>query len=163
MNQSQRRATALTKDQINYIKGCARLQLAIWRLCHRDPLNALSDRNSLLVLRRAILTLKDTRDRLRKQYLRSYMQKWLKNSQMMTLSNARRQALLRARVNRLEALKRFLLSQALKNWRIKAARSVEDFLSRLGNFMRLMEAGARRKLYIYYGINERKYLVFLLD
>ena len=45
MNQSQRRATALTKDQINYIKGCARLQLAIWRLCHRDPLNALSDRN----------------------------------------------------------------------------------------------------------------------
>jgi hypothetical protein len=145
MNQSQRRATALTKDQINYIKGCARLQLAIWRLCHRDPLNALSDRNSLLILRRAILTLKDTRERLRKQYLRSYMQKWLKNSQMMTLSNARRQALLRARVNRLEALKRFLLSQALKNWRIKAARSVEDFLSRFGNFMRLMEAGARRK------------------
>ena len=145
MNQSQRRAAALTNDQISYIKGCSRLQAAIWRLLHRDPLNALSDRNSLSLLRRAILTLMDAREKLRKQMLRSKMQKWLKNAQMTTLSNARRQALLRSRVNRLEALKKFLLSQALKNWRIKAARSVEDFLNRLGNFMKLMEAGAKKR------------------
>ena len=145
MNQSQRRAAALTNEQISYIKGCSRLQQAIWRLLHRDPLSALSDQNNLSVLRKAILTLMDARDRLRKQMLRSKMQKWQKNAQMTTLSNARREALLRARVNRLEALKKFLLSQAVKNWRIKAARSVEDFLNRIGNFMKLLEAGAKKK------------------
>ena len=119
MNQSQRRATALTNEQIAYIKGCAKLQLSVWRICHRDPLKALSDQISQIILRQAILTLIETRQRLRKQYLRSNLQKWLKLAQMMTLSNARRQTLLRGRINRIEALKRFILSQSLKNWRIK--------------------------------------------
>ena len=141
MNQSQRRATALTNEQIAYIKGCARLQLSVWRLCHRDPLMALSDRVSKMILKKAVLILIETRQRLRRIYLRSYLQKWLKLAQMMTLSNSKRQALLRGRVNRMEALKRFILSQSLKNWRIKAARSVEDYLGRMGAFMKLMEAG----------------------
>ena len=145
MNQSQRRATALTNEQIAYIKGCARLQLSVWRLCHRDPLMALSDRVSKMILKKAVLILIETRQRLRRIYLRSYLQKWLKLAQMMTLSNSKRQALLRGRVNRMEALKRFILSQSLKNWRIKAARSVEDYLGRMGAFMKLMEAGLKKK------------------
>ena len=145
MNQSQRRATALTNEQIAYIKGCAKLQLSIWRICHRDPLMALSDRVSQMILRQAIMVLMETRQRLRKLYLRSNLQKWLKLAQMMTLSNSKRQTLLRGRVNRIEAFKRFILSQALKNWRIKAARSVEDYLGRMGAFMKLMEAGLKKK------------------
>ena len=145
MSQSQRRATALTNEQIAYIKGCARLQLSIWRLCHRDPLKALSERMSLYVLRQAIMTLMGIRERLRKQYLRSSLQKWSKLAKMMTFSNSKRETLLRGRINRLEALKKFILSQSLKNWRIKAARSAEDFLSRIGAFMKLMEAGVKKK------------------
>ena len=145
MNQSQRRATALTNEQIAYIKGCARLQLSIWRLCQRDPLKALSERISLYILRKAVLILMLTRERLRKQYLRSNLQKWLKLAQMMTLSNTKRQTLLRGRVNRIEAYKRFILSQSLKNWKIKTARSIEDFLGRIGAFMKLMEAGIKNK------------------
>ena len=146
MNKSQRRATALTNEQISYIKGCARLQLSLWRLCHRDPLKALSEKISQNILRNAILVLMETRERLRKQYLRSNLQKWLKLAQMMTLSNSKREALLRGRVNRIEAYKRFILSQTLKNWRIKAARSVEDFLGRIGAFMKLMEAGTKKRI-----------------
>ena len=145
MNQSQRRATALTSEQISYIKGCAKLQSSVWRLCHRDTLVALSDRIAKNKFQQAILALMDVRQRLRKQYLRNAIQKWNKLAQMTSLSNARRDALLRARINRVEAYKRFLLSQSLKNWRIKAARSVEDFLNRLGNFMKLMDAGLKKK------------------
>ena len=145
MNQSQRRATALTNEQISYIKGCARLQSAIWRLTHRDPLMALSDRMSKYVLRQAILTLIETRKRLRKQNLKSSLDKWAKNSQFMTFSNARRQALLKSCINRNEALKRFILSHYFKNWRNKCARSVEDFLGRIGAFMKLMESGIKRR------------------
>lgn len=145
MNHSQRRANTLTNEQISYINGCARLQLAIWRLTHRDPLMALSDRMSKYLLRQAIYILMDTRQRLRKQVLRAYTQKWLKNSQIMSMSNARRQAILRSCINRNEAFKRFILSQFFKNWRIKVARSVEDFLGRMGAFMKLMEAGIRNK------------------
>ena len=63
----------------------------------------------------------------------------------MTNYDARRQALLRSRINRNEALKKFILSQYFKNWRIKCARSVEDFLGRIGAFMKLMEAGIKNK------------------
>ena len=145
MSQSQRRATALTNEQIAYIKGCAKLQLSIWRLCHRDPLKALSERMSQLILRQAILTLMGVRERLRKQYLRSNLQKWSKLAKMMTFSNSKRETLLRGRINSLEALKKFILSQNIKNWRIKAARSGENYLSRIGAFMKLMEAGIKKK------------------
>ena len=145
MNQSQRRATALTNEQISYIKGCARLQSAIWRLTHRDPLMALSDRMSKYVLRQAILTLMETRKRLRKQNLKSFFDKWAKTTQLMSFSSARRQAILKSRINRNEALKRFILSQYFKMWRNKAARSVEDFLGRIGAFMKLMESGIKKR------------------
>jgi len=145
MNPSQRRATALTSDQIAYIKGCARLQDAVWRFCHRDPLMALSDKVSLNVLRQAIMDLMNAREKLRKQAIRTTLQKWIRNAQNMTVSNIRKQQLLRGRVNRIDAYKRFILSQALKNWRIKAARSVDDFLNRIGAFMKLMEAAAKKK------------------
>ena len=145
MNQSQRRATALTNEQISYIKGCARLQSAVWRITHRDPLMALSDKISLRVLRQAIMDLMNAREKLRKQVLKSTVQKWLKNAQLMSVSNLRRNQLLKSRINRLDAYKRFILSQAVKNWRINTARSVEDFLSRIGAFMKLMEAGAKKK------------------
>jgi hypothetical protein len=106
MNQSQRRATALTNEQISYIKGCARLQSAVWRITHRDPLMALSDKMSKYVLRQAILILIETRKRLRKQNLNSNLQKWLKTSQTLTNYDARRQALLRSLINRNEAFKK---------------------------------------------------------
>ena len=64
---------------------------------------------------------------------------------MNNLSNSRMEALLRARVNLLEALKKFLLSLSIKIWRIKITRSVEDFLSHIGNFMKLMKAGAKKR------------------
>ena len=55
------------------------------------------------------------------------------------------ESLRRARVNRLETLKKFLLSQAIKIWRIKITRSVEDFLNHIEDFMKLMKAGAKKK------------------
>jgi hypothetical protein len=106
---------------------------------------ALSDKMSKYVLRQAILILIETRKRLRKQNLNSNLQKWLKTSQTLTNYDARRQALLRSLINRNEALKKFILSQYFKNWRIKCARSVEDFLGRIGAFMKLMEAGIKNK------------------
>ena len=145
MNPSQKRASALSNEQIAYIKGCARLQLSIWKILHRDPLNALSDKVSLSIFRKGILALMECRERLRKQYLRTYLQKWLRLAQMVSLSNSKRETLLRGRIHRIEALKRFLLSQALKNWRSKAARTVEDFLGRIGAFMKLTEAGIKKR------------------
>ena len=145
MNPNQRRATALTSDQIAYIKGCSKLQVAVWKFCHRDPLMALSDKISLRVLRQAIMDLMNAREKLRKQVLKSTVQKWLKNAQLMSVSNLRRNQLLKSRINRLDAYKRFILSQAVKNWRINTARSVEDFLNRIGAFMKLMEAGTKKK------------------
>ena len=145
MNQSQRRATALTREQVSYIKGCEKLQSSIWRLCHRDTLKALSDRIASNKFQQAILVLMDARQRLRKQYLRNYLQKWNKLAQMMSLINYKRDALLKGRINRIEAYKRFLLSQALKNWRRKASRSVDDFLNRIGNFMKLMDSGLKKR------------------
>ena len=145
MNPNQRRATVFTSDQINYIKGCSKLQEAVWIFCNRDPFMALSDKISLRVLRQAIIDLMNAREKLRKQVLKSIVQKWLKNAQLMSVSNLRRNQLLKSRINRFDAYKRFILSQAVKNWRINTARSVENFLSRIGAFMKLMEAGAKRK------------------
>ena len=77
MNQSQRRANTLTNEQISYINGCAKLQLAIWRLTHRDPLMALSDRMSKYLLRQAINILMDTRQ-IKKTKFKSIYTKMVK-------------------------------------------------------------------------------------
>ena len=55
MNPHQRRATALTSDQIAYVRGCQRLQLAVFNLTHKDPLKALSNKFGMTSLKKAIL------------------------------------------------------------------------------------------------------------
>ena len=51
----QRRATALTAEQIAYVRGCQRLQLAVLKLTHNYPLSALSNKFSMAALKKAIL------------------------------------------------------------------------------------------------------------
>ena len=145
MNPFQRRATALSSDQIAYVRGCQRLQLAVLNLTHKDPLKALSYKFNLSALKKAILILIEARKKVRLLTLKAYTKKWQKLAQGLTLSTARKTLLLRARISHIDAFKRFVLSQSLKNWRIKSARSVEDFLNRIGNFMKLMEIVAKKK------------------
>ena len=57
MNPMQRRATALTAEQIAYVRGCQRLQLAVLKLTHNYPLSALSNKFSMAALKKAILIL----------------------------------------------------------------------------------------------------------
>ena len=145
MNPFQRRATALTSDQISYVRGCQRLQLAVLNLTHKDPLKALSYKFNLSALKKAIMILIEARKKVRLMTLKANLKKWQKNAQGLTLSTARKTLLLRARISHIDAFKRFVLSQSLKNWRNKSARSVEDFLNRIGNFMKLMETIAKKK------------------
>ena len=107
MNQSQRRATASTREQVSYIKGCEKLQTSIWRLCHRDTLKALSDRIAHDKFKQAILVLMDARQRLRKQYLRNYMQKWNNLAQMMSLSISKEMHYLKEELTELKHIKDF--------------------------------------------------------
>ena len=65
MNPIQRRATTLTAEQISYIKGCQRLQLAVLKLTHNYPLKALSNKFSMAVLKKAILILIEARKKIR--------------------------------------------------------------------------------------------------
>ena len=74
----QKRASALSAEQIAYIKGCAKLQIAVWRICHSSPLKALSDKTSINILRQAIMTLMEVRERNKKQAERSTISIWFK-------------------------------------------------------------------------------------
>ncbi|MBR1817244.1 MAG: hypothetical protein IJ772_00180, partial [Bacilli bacterium] len=145
MNPHQRRATALTADQIAYVRGCQRLQLAVFNLTHKDPLKALSNKFGMTSLKKAILILMEARKKLRLLTLKNYIKRWQKSAQNLTLSTARKTLLLRARVSHIDAFKKYVLSQAMKSWRIKSARSVEDFLNRIGKFMKLMELATKKK------------------
>ena len=145
MNPFQRRATALSSDQIAYVRGCQRLQLAVLNLTHKDPLKALSYKFNLSALKKAILILIEARKKVRLLTLKLFIKRWQKAAQNLTLSSARKTLLLRARISHIEALKKFVLSQSLKSWRIKSARSVEDFLNRIGKFMKLMELATKKK------------------
>ena len=145
MNPMQRRATALTADQIAYVRGCQKLQLAVLKLTHKDPLSALSSKFSLSALKKAILILIEARKKVRLLTLKLFIKRWQKAAQNLTLSSARKTLLLRARISHIEAFKKFVLSQCLKSWRIKSARSVEDFLNRIGAFWKLMEIIAKKK------------------
>ena len=145
MNPHQRRATALTSDQIAYVRGCQRLQLAVFNLTHKDPLKALSNKFGMTSLKKAILILMEARKKVRLLTLKNYIKKWQKNAQNLTLSTARKTLLLRARVSHIDAFKKYVLSQAMKSWRIRSARNVEDFLNRIGKFMKLMEIATKKK------------------
>ena len=145
MNPMQRRATALTADQIAYVRGCQKLQLAVLKLTHKDPLSALSNKFSMSTLKKAILLLMEARKKVRLLTLKLFIKRWQKAAQNLTLSSARKTLLLRARISHIDAFKKYVLSQSLKSWRIKSARSVEDFLNRIGAFMKLMEAAVKKK------------------
>ena len=141
----QRRATALTSDQIAYVRGCQRLQLAVFKLTHKDPLSALSNKFSFSSLKKAIYILMEARKKVRLMNLKNFLKRWQKAAQNITLSSARKTLLLRARISHIDAFKKYVLSQCLKSWRIKSARSVEDFLNRIGAFWKLMEIIAKKK------------------
>ena len=145
MNPNQRRATALSSEQIAYVRGCQKLQLAVFKLTHKDPLSALSNKFSMSSLKKAILILIEARKKIRVSTLKNSIKKWQKKAQNLTLNSARKTLLLRARISHIDALKKFVLSQSLKNWRIKSARSVEDFLNRIGSFWKLMEIISKKK------------------
>ena len=145
MNPYQRRASALTSEQISYVRGCQRLQLAVLKLAHKDPLKALSNKFGMAAMKKAILILMEARKKVGLFTLKDYLKKWQKSAQNLTLSSARKTLLLRARISHIDAFKKYLLSQAMKTWRIKSARSVEDFLNRIGKFMKLMELATKKK------------------
>ena len=145
MNPMQRRATALTAEQIAYVRGCQRLQLAVLKLTHNYPLSALSNKFSMAALKKAILILIEARKKVRILTLKLFIKRWQKAAQNLTLTSEKKTLLLRARISHIEAFKKFVLSQSLKSWRIKSARSVEDFLNRIGAFWKLMEIIAKKK------------------
>jgi hypothetical protein len=87
----------------------------------------------------------EARKKTRLITLRNNIKKWQKAAHNRTLNSARKTLLLRARISHIDAFKKFVLSQALKSWRIKSARSVEDFLNRIGKFMKLMELATKKK------------------
>ena len=145
MNPMQRRATALTSDQIAYVRGCQRLQLAVFKLTHKDPLSALSNKFSFSSLKKAIYILMEARQKVRLMNLKNFLKRWQKAAQNITLSSARKTLLLRARISHIDAFKKYVLSQSFKSWRIRSARSVEDFLNRIGAFWKLMEIIAKKK------------------
>ena len=145
MNPRQKRASALSAEQIAYVRGCQKLQLAVFHLTHKDPLAALSNKFSTSSLKQAIMILIEARKKVRLLTLKTFLKKWQKTAQNLTLSTARKTLLLRARISHIDAFKKFVLSQAMKSWRIKSARSVEDFLNRIGNFMKLMEIALKKK------------------
>ena len=84
MNPFQRRATALTSDQISYVRGCQRLQLAVLNLTHKDPLKALSYKFNLSALKKAIMILIEARKKVRLMTLKTNLKKWQKNAQGLT-------------------------------------------------------------------------------
>ena len=145
MSHIQRRATALTSEQIAYVRGCQKLQLAVLKLSHKEPLSALHNKFSMAALKKAIFILIEARKKIGELILKNYLKKWQKRAQNLTLNTARKTLLLRARISHIDAFKRFVLSQSFKNWRIKSARSVEDFLNRIGAFWKLMEIVSKKK------------------
>jgi hypothetical protein len=78
MNPLKRRATALTSDQIAYVRGCQRLQLAVFNLTHKDPLKALSNKFAMAALKDAILILMEARKKVRLLTLKNYLKKMAK-------------------------------------------------------------------------------------
>lgn len=70
------------KDQnlLNYLKGAEILQRAVWRMTHKDPLNAMGDKldveNLKNKLRRLVKLKKLTNDEL----LRKYFNRWRANA-----------------------------------------------------------------------------------
>ena len=99
MNPIQRRATTLTADQIAYVRGCQRLQLAVLKLTHKDPLSALSRQLAMSALKKAILILIEARKKIRLLILKLFIKRWQKAAQNLTLSSARKTLLLRARIS----------------------------------------------------------------
>ena len=87
----------------------------------------------------------EARKKVRLMNLKNFLKRWQKAAQNITLSSARKTLLLRARISHIDAFKKYVLSQSFKSWRIRSARSVEDFLNRIGAFWKLMEIIAKKK------------------
>ena len=126
MNHYKRKALPLNPIQISFINGCSKLQNAVWKFCSRDPLNALQSKISLLI-RQAIKYLMNAREKLRKQVLKSMIQKWLNNAHLMSISNLRRNQILKSRINKIDSYRRLILSNDMKNSRIKQENLNLDF------------------------------------
>jgi hypothetical protein len=93
MNPHQRRATALTSDQIAYVRGCQRLQLAVFNLTHKDPLKALSNKFGMTSLKKAILILMEARKKVRLLTLKNYIKKWQKKCPEFNSFNGKKNSL----------------------------------------------------------------------
>ena len=144
MNHNKRRTFPLKLIQISFIKGCSKLQQAVWRFCSKEPQMALSNKISLLILSQAIKYLINAREKLRKQVIKNMIQKWSKNAQLMSISNLNKINILKNRINRIDSYKRFILSKAMKNWKIKKEKIVKNLLKGMA-IIKLYESFSKKK------------------
>ena len=84
MNSMQRRATALTSDQI------------VFKLTHKDDLWALSSKFAFSSLKKAIYIFMEARKKVELMNLKNFFKRWQKATQSITLSSVRKTLLLRA-------------------------------------------------------------------
>ena len=146
MNPKQKNVSALTKEQIAYIKGCSLLQTAVWRISHRDPLKAIGNTLANSIFKNAVLTMMIIREKNRKEALKATLQKWSKKVKLLNGLLNQRRVFLKFLVNSTDAKVKALLSKYLMKWISLSRQSEKDFLIKYGSLFKLLELVTKRGL-----------------
>ena len=146
MNSKQKNVSALTKEQIAYIKGCSLLQTAVWRISHRDPLKAIGNTLANSIFKNAILIMMVIREKNRREALKATLQLWSKKIKLLKAFLNQRRVLLKFVVNNTEAKIKAILSKNLMKWKSLSRHSEKDFLIKYGALFKLLDLVKSRGL-----------------
>ena len=136
---SQRKISALSNEQIAYIRGCSILQCAVWRITHRDPLSAIHSKISSYILREAILLLVNIREKRTKSILRRALEKWLKICKALRGIEERKKTLLKLLFVGKEAKMNSIKAKYLQKWKSATSVSEAEILDKYGSLFKLLE------------------------
>ena len=136
---TQKRISALSEEQISYIKGCSILQCAVWRISHKDPLFALQIKISNYIFKEATLLLVNIREKRSKDILKRALEKWLKICKLFNKIAEKRKTLLKLLFIAKEMKLKEIKSKYFQRWKNSISVSETDILDKYGSIFKLLE------------------------
>ena len=161
MSSKQRNVSALNKEQIAYIKGWSILQNAVWRICHRDPVEAMGNKISNAIFKSAINLIMAKREKNKQKALRSALERWLNNVKKLSGLNDKRRVLLKHIINSNDAKYKLILSKYFQKWKDLlnvSEKEIRDKYGALFKFLELLKNKALKPRKKSFLIRLRKYM-----
>ena len=115
------------KDLMNHLKGAELLQKALWRITHKDPLDAMAEKVDLDNTKKTLRNLLKLKKLSDKDLLRKYFNIWKNNTLKQKSKDALYELLARLILINANNFKKKILAKKFNQWRHKAIPEQETY------------------------------------